>query len=98
MADEVKAADDGGLGAAALAGDLGGTEQVDTIKPEDFGDGGRGPAAAGIELLQEREGSEGGAWVMSVWRLGFDFGLFFNHGKTLSPSGPPGFLVERTSY
>src|ERR1700674_4880086 len=56
LADEVEPADDGGLGATAFAGDLGGAEAVNAVQAKDFGDGGGRPAAAGIELLEQGEG------------------------------------------
>ena len=63
FADEFEAADDGGFGAVALAGDLGGAESLDAVETKDFRDGRRGQAAAGVEFFKEGKGEEGGLCV-----------------------------------
>jgi len=61
LGDKIEPADDGGFGAAALAGHLGGAEEFDAVEAEYSGDGRRGPTPAGIELFQESKGGMGDA-------------------------------------
>ncbi len=59
FANEVKAADDGGFGATASAGDFGGAKEFGAVEAKDLGDGGWRAAAAGIEFFKEGEGGMG---------------------------------------
>ncbi len=67
LTDEVESADDSGFGAMTFARDLGGAEQLDAIKAEDFGDGRGRAATTGIEFIQESESESGdvrAGWVV----------------------------------